>query len=172
MKCPTCDLICEQESYEGVTIDVCPKCKGVWLDQGEMEQIISKREKQFNTQEVESLNKMCGASNVGKEDESREMACPKCEEKMKTFNYNYSSGIVVDRCPKQCGIWLDADELDKIQIHSEYWQDRLEANRDRFTILAGQVEEASRKQVKSIEEAAGPSRFRFVNSMLMGIFNI
>jgi Zn-finger nucleic acid-binding protein len=170
MKCPSCEKICTQETYEEITIDVCPKCQGVWLDHGEMELIISKREEKFSSQEVEAVNRLCGVSGVSEEDESRELSCPKCEEKMKTLNYNYSSGIIVDRCPKQCGVWLDADELEKIQIHAEFWQDRLEANRDRFTLLAGQVEEDSRSQIQAIDEATGPSRFRFINSALRGIF--
>jgi len=89
-----------------------------------------------------------------------------------TFNYNYSSGIIVDRCKKGCGMWLDADELDKVQIHSELWQDKLEANRDRFTMLAGQVEQDARSNIDKIDEAVGPSRFRFINSMIRGLVRL
>jgi len=43
MKCPRCDGTLKPESFEGVEIDTCDKCGGVWLDSGELEQL-TKRE--------------------------------------------------------------------------------------------------------------------------------
>lgn len=43
MKCPICpdvDLVMSERS--GVEIDYCPKCRGVWLDRGELDKIIEK----------------------------------------------------------------------------------------------------------------------------------
>jgi len=170
MNCPSCQISCIQENYEGVNIDVCSSCRGVWLDQGELKEIISKREKVFKSNEVEAVNRLCGVNGVPKEEESRNLPCPKCNNKpMKTQNYNYSSSILIDRCSKGCGIWLDADELEKVQMHSELWQDKLEANRDRFTILSGQVEEDANKNWEAISKAVDPSRFKFVNSVVRGL---
>jgi len=41
MYCPVCDHVKmrEVEKHE-VLIDVCPSCKGVWLDRGELEKIL------------------------------------------------------------------------------------------------------------------------------------
>ncbi|RDU69404.1 zf-TFIIB domain-containing protein [Helicobacter brantae] len=42
MKCPVCDnvdLLMSERS--GVEIDYCPKCRGVWLDRGELDKIIA-----------------------------------------------------------------------------------------------------------------------------------
>ncbi|ATY83756.1 cytoplasmic protein [Kyrpidia spormannii] len=41
MNCPVCDNVRmrEVEKY-GVLIDVCPNCKGVWLDRGELDKIL------------------------------------------------------------------------------------------------------------------------------------
>ena len=42
MKCPVCDDVRMREvEKDGVTIDVCPDCKGVWLDRGELEKLMS-----------------------------------------------------------------------------------------------------------------------------------
>lgn len=42
MKCPVCDDIRMREvEKNGVLIDVCPECKGVWLDRGELEKLMS-----------------------------------------------------------------------------------------------------------------------------------
>ena len=42
MKCPTCDEVLIMTVREGVEIDYCPKCRGVWLDRGELDKIIEK----------------------------------------------------------------------------------------------------------------------------------
>lgn len=43
MKCPVCrepDLV--MTSREGIEIDYCPQCRGVWLDRGELDKIIER----------------------------------------------------------------------------------------------------------------------------------
>jgi len=40
MKCPVCDAPLRAIQKHGVEIDICPECKGVWLDRGELEKII------------------------------------------------------------------------------------------------------------------------------------
>ena len=43
MKCPVCnetDLVMTER--QGVEIDYCPKCRGVWLDRGELDKIIER----------------------------------------------------------------------------------------------------------------------------------
>lgn len=36
IKCPKCDGILVQAMFEAISIDVCDKCQGVWLDAGEL----------------------------------------------------------------------------------------------------------------------------------------
>lgn len=40
MKCPKCGSDLHTIDYEGVTVDKCTQCEGVWLDRGELEQIL------------------------------------------------------------------------------------------------------------------------------------
>jgi Zn-finger nucleic acid-binding protein len=43
MKCPIClypELV--MASREGIEIDYCPECRGVWLDRGELDKIIER----------------------------------------------------------------------------------------------------------------------------------
>jgi uncharacterized protein len=42
MKCPNCDETLVMTERQGVEIDYCPKCRGVWLDKGELDKIIEK----------------------------------------------------------------------------------------------------------------------------------
>ncbi len=41
MKCPVCpDATLLMSSREGVEIDYCPECRGVWLDRGELDKLL------------------------------------------------------------------------------------------------------------------------------------
>lgn len=40
--CPSCSVIMDEVSKTGILIDVCPKCKGVWLDRGELNQLLDR----------------------------------------------------------------------------------------------------------------------------------
>ena len=42
MKCPVCDVPLSISSREGVEIDFCPQCRGVWLDRGELDKIVDR----------------------------------------------------------------------------------------------------------------------------------
>lgn len=42
MNCPVCDGVRMREvEKDSVMIDICPNCKGVWLDRGELDKLIS-----------------------------------------------------------------------------------------------------------------------------------
>jgi Zn-finger nucleic acid-binding protein len=42
VKCPRCpDATLDERAREGITIDACPTCRGVWLDRGELERLIA-----------------------------------------------------------------------------------------------------------------------------------
>ena len=42
MKCPTDGETLVMADRSGVEIDYCPKCRGVWLDRGELDKIIER----------------------------------------------------------------------------------------------------------------------------------
>lgn len=43
MKCPVCkDVSLVMSDKQGVEIDYCPNCRGVWLDRGELDKIIER----------------------------------------------------------------------------------------------------------------------------------
>lgn len=42
MKCPIDNTDLKTAEREGVKIDYCPTCKGVWLDRGELDKIIER----------------------------------------------------------------------------------------------------------------------------------
>lgn len=43
MKCPNCkDTNLVMSERQGIEIDYCPECRGVWLDRGELDKIIER----------------------------------------------------------------------------------------------------------------------------------
>jgi Zn-finger nucleic acid-binding protein len=42
MQCPVCEVTLVISSREGIEIDHCPDCRGVWLDRGELDKIIDR----------------------------------------------------------------------------------------------------------------------------------
>ena len=59
MKCPVCievDLLMSERS--GIEIDYCPKCRGVWLDRGELDKIIA------NSQPISQTPQREAQSNI------------------------------------------------------------------------------------------------------------
>ncbi len=44
LECPKCDGRLLETEYESITIDVCDKCSGIWLDAGELAQVVDKNE--------------------------------------------------------------------------------------------------------------------------------
>ena len=42
MLCPVCRVDLVMTDRQGVEIDYCPKCRGVWLDRGELDKIIER----------------------------------------------------------------------------------------------------------------------------------
>ena len=42
MPCPVCKTALVMSERQGVEIDYCPQCRGVWLDRGELDKILER----------------------------------------------------------------------------------------------------------------------------------
>lgn len=52
MNCPVCkDSVLVITDRNGIEIDYCPTCRGVWLDRGELDKIIERSSKPENSNE-------------------------------------------------------------------------------------------------------------------------
>lgn len=45
MQCPVCRVPLSMSDRQGVEIDYCPQCRGVWLDRGELDGILERERK-------------------------------------------------------------------------------------------------------------------------------
>ena len=42
MKCPNCNTTLLITDRQGIEIDYCPNCRGIWLDRGELDKILER----------------------------------------------------------------------------------------------------------------------------------
>ncbi len=55
MKCPVCTgLDLKMADRQGIEIDYCPECRGVWLDRGELDKIIERSDTQSTAPPMQS----------------------------------------------------------------------------------------------------------------------
>ena len=100
MNCPACKhpmIILELNQVE---IDYCNSCKGIWLDSGELELIFSNSDQKSVS---ESFISKSDHQEVGRR-------CPNCKKKMEKVEFE-NSGIILDRCSNNHGLWFDNGEL-------------------------------------------------------------
>ena len=51
MRCPRCESAAlDERERDGILVDACPSCRGVWLDRGELEKLIARA-----TREIDEL---------------------------------------------------------------------------------------------------------------------
>ncbi|MBU6374495.1 MAG: zf-TFIIB domain-containing protein [Bdellovibrionales bacterium] len=168
MKCPRCSSALKHETYEGTEIDRCLKCRGTWLDEGELVGILNSREEKFSDEVLEEALNMAFAGVTQNEQASVEK-CPKCSRQMIAVNYAYNSGIILDRCPNSHGVWLDVKELEKIQAYREHCEKEAEENRDEWIALARSVEEDRKKGANENRKSEQRPLRYIINSVLSKI---
>ena len=49
MKCPVCSVSLVITDRQGIEIDYCPDCRGVWLDRGELDKVIERSSAQLSS---------------------------------------------------------------------------------------------------------------------------
>jgi uncharacterized protein len=125
MKCPNCSHGLRPAQYEGINIESCDSCGGQWLDALELGDITNIREKRFSEEERRAIAAATPSTSVHLGDADRDLVCPKCSATTDAVNYGGTSGIIIDRCTGCGGFWMDAGELDKVQLLVEGWEDLL-----------------------------------------------
>ncbi len=48
MQCPVDGTMLQMNERQGIEIDYCPQCRGVWLDRGELDKIIERTNQQLD----------------------------------------------------------------------------------------------------------------------------
>jgi Zn-finger nucleic acid-binding protein len=99
MKCQSCDTELMPKKRDGVEMEVCPSCDGMWLSRQELSQL---EDKAFDFGDDEKGSLMLGSSPTTHK-------CPQCGKFMNSFQYRlYELEMLF--CEDQHGFWLEADE--------------------------------------------------------------
>ena len=107
-ECHRCWVEMDKEEVEtfgpNIVIDVCPKCQGIWLDNGELGKLLKDRKL------TNYLTKHIGTKSRSP------MVCPRCGN---TMDIEKADDIEVDVCLTCGGVWLDQGELDALKSKSD-----------------------------------------------------
>jgi Zn-finger nucleic acid-binding protein len=107
MKCPACKknnvIVIE---FEGVEVDQCVDCGGVWFDRDELDMLLAKQ-----GLSPEALRASVMDAAGGREKGRR---CPVCGRRMEKVFMGKKDVITVDQCGSDGGYWFDADELRRL----------------------------------------------------------
>lgn len=101
MECPKCRQNLDKVmTQQGVVIDYCKSCKGVWLDKGEIF-MFSKKPKYLHEALAQGL----------KNSHPTEHTCPACQDTKLLEGGFVKPDLLIDQCPKCQGLWFDDGEL-------------------------------------------------------------
>ncbi len=103
MRCPKCRADMEQVDYDGVEIDRCKYCKGIWFDVGESDALRSKDA----ASEID-----IGSARKGRQtNKTNRYPCPRCGGGMMRTNDPKQTHIHFEECTSCRGSFFDAGEF-------------------------------------------------------------
>jgi len=106
MDCPVCKNAMITLELADVEIDYCTDCGGIWLDAGELEQLLG------NPQYAEEL---LDSFKISSDSAEKTRKCPICLKKMQKIVVGLSMPpLLIDKCQKGDGLWFDKGELQGI----------------------------------------------------------
>lgn len=107
MLCPACKIEMLILEHKDIEIDFCHNCRGIWLDEGELELLLEGPEK-----EKSEIHKIL-LETVNKKT-SGKRPCPVCSRKMIRTDICATPPIEIDKCPRNHGLWFDKGELEQV----------------------------------------------------------
>ena len=112
--CPDCELDLKHQTFRNVTVDVCPRCAGIFFDEGEVNKLrIDGNDAMGELEEMVRPSEDFIVDFRTMTEVSRR--CPGCKTSMDKMRYLYSSPIMLDSCPNCCGVWVEDGELRRMQ---------------------------------------------------------
>ena len=103
IRCPKCRTDMEQVDFEGVEVDRCRSCKGLWFDAGEIEALSSKNA----AAALDTGDVATGMQHNALQD----YECPRCSATMQPVVDERQPHIAFETCTACQGSFLDAGEL-------------------------------------------------------------
>lgn len=151
MQCPRTDGELKEVEVEGVKVDICASCGGVWFDAHELEKFDEVHEEAG--QKLLELMAQYQSDTTSHDQQLKNPKHPQIE--LVRRYYSPKQQIEIDECPVTGGIWLDAGELAKIRELFPTEEERKRAYRDfaiRFKTSA-EIEKMKREGANSAQKA-------------------
>ena len=109
MKCPKCISPMVKVVFEGVEVDRCVDCHGLWFDRFEREKLVKRR----NSEEIDN-----GDPQLASEfDRVDCIICPRCESRMTPMVTLDLPRICFEQCTSCGGSFFDAGEFRHLKLH-------------------------------------------------------
>jgi len=105
MQCPVCEKPVVALELDMVEVDHCVACGGVWLDAGELELLFESASARDR-----AMAELTPDASVAE----APRRCPICLKKMEKTRGGERGDVIVDRCRKGHGVWLDRGELERV----------------------------------------------------------
>jgi len=103
--CVKCNSILDKATFQGLEVDLCPKCGGLWLDRGEITRAAKLPEAELARLRA-LLTGKAGPPPVPSENKA---PCPACSGSLAEV---LLGSVHVDYCNKCHGLFLDKGELE------------------------------------------------------------
>ena len=107
MNCPACNEPLIVLEHDAVEIDYCCSCRGIWLDHAELALLFD------DPYKVTAFLDTLVPDTTGNE---RPRNCPICRTKMDKVATPGTVTILLDRCGRGHGVWLDDGELGRVLV--------------------------------------------------------
>ncbi|RKZ31279.1 hypothetical protein DRQ36_02530 [bacterium] len=120
MICPGCGGELVSTKYEDYPVRRCSSCGGYWISGEILLGIINARKEKIPAEAL-AVARDWHSKTMPKKELPDELVCPSCGKMLSRGVYGYDSGVVIDRCPAGCGVWLDKGELVALQAFDEVW---------------------------------------------------
>jgi uncharacterized protein len=163
MKCPRCTAVLKSVAYDDQEIKVCPECKGEWLSSEELGKIVEHHAEVFTAGEIAAIKGVNQEIFTAEKDDNDELECPHCGEPMELFNYGDTSGVMLHKCLECDGIWMDKDELRRVEALVDGWKDHLAEDEKKYGPILEKVE---KQEEAEMGRNVSISRFGFINAIL------
>jgi Zn-finger nucleic acid-binding protein len=109
LACVKCNSILDRATFEGLEVDLCPRCGGLWLDRGEITR--AARLPEIELTRLRSLLTDVGGPPPLPTDSV--VPCPACNGKLAEV---VLGSVHVDYCESCHGIFLDRGELEEALV--------------------------------------------------------
>lgn len=112
--CPKCDIQLIIARFRDVEVDVCPSCSGIWMDRGEIAELM----RQTGATPDDSIIRSTEAK--GRHARGKKNLCPRCDALLLEIEIRCPQPgaeqppIILERCPHRHGIWFDKGEMEQL----------------------------------------------------------